>query len=115
MSSRASNPTKSTKNPISKALKGVGIEWVREVDRTYDVGKMRETIREALTTPHKGPKVIVASSECMLNRQRRERPLCAKRRSRKAGGSKLRASASTRKCAPATTPACGYPAVRHCR
>ncbi|GAB4347552.1 MAG: indolepyruvate ferredoxin oxidoreductase subunit alpha [Oricola sp.] len=75
MSSRASNPTKSTRNPISKALRGVGIEWVREVDRTYDVGRMRDTIREALTTPETGPKVIVASSECMLNRQRRERPL----------------------------------------
>ncbi len=36
---------------------------------------MRDTIREALTTPQKGPKVIVASSECMLNKQRRERPL----------------------------------------
>jgi indolepyruvate ferredoxin oxidoreductase, alpha subunit len=32
-------------------------------------------LTEALTTSHKGPKVIVASSECMLNLQRRERPL----------------------------------------
>jgi indolepyruvate ferredoxin oxidoreductase alpha subunit len=75
MSSRAANPTKSTGNPISKALKGVGIDWIREVDRTYDVGRMRSVIREALTTPETGPKVIVASSECMLNRQRREKPL----------------------------------------
>ncbi len=75
MSSRADNATKLTKHPISKAIKGVGIDWVREVDRTYDVGRMRDTIREALTTPAKGPKVIVASSECMLNRQRREKPL----------------------------------------
>ncbi|MFZ1513345.1 MAG: indolepyruvate ferredoxin oxidoreductase, partial [Tabrizicola sp.] len=45
------------------------------IDRTYDVAKMRDTIREALTTPTKGPKVIVASSECMLNKQRREKPL----------------------------------------
>jgi indolepyruvate ferredoxin oxidoreductase alpha subunit len=36
---------------------------------------MRDTIREALTTDYSGPKVIVASSECMLNRQRREKPL----------------------------------------
>jgi indolepyruvate ferredoxin oxidoreductase, alpha subunit len=35
---------------------------------------MRDTLREAMTTPEKGPKVIVAASECMLNRQRRERP-----------------------------------------
>ena len=75
MSSRADNATKATKNPISKALKGIGIEWVREVNRTYDVGHMRDVLREALTTDAPGPKVIVASSECMLNKQRREKPL----------------------------------------
>jgi indolepyruvate ferredoxin oxidoreductase alpha subunit len=32
-------------------------------------------LREALTTKEPGPKVVVAASECMLNRQRRERPL----------------------------------------
>jgi indolepyruvate ferredoxin oxidoreductase, alpha subunit len=51
---------------------------VRHIDRTYDVQKMRDTLREALTTDEKGPKVIVASSECMLNKQRREKPLIAK-------------------------------------
>ena len=75
MSSRAKNPTKSTNNPISKALEGVGVKWIRQIDRTYDVPRMRETIREALTTEYDGPKVIVASSECMLNKQRREKPL----------------------------------------
>jgi len=75
LSSRAKNDTKSTNNPISAALKGVGVEWVRQIDRTYDVGKMREVLREALTTDYDGPKVIVASSECMLNKQRREKPL----------------------------------------
>ncbi|WP_137109882.1 indolepyruvate ferredoxin oxidoreductase subunit alpha [Rhodobacter sp. SY28-1] len=75
MSSRADNGTKATKNPISKALRGIGITWVRQIDRTYDVAKMRDTIREALKTPTKGPKVIVASSECMLNKQRRQKPL----------------------------------------
>ncbi len=75
LSSRAENKTKSTKHPITEAVRGMGVKWVRQVDRTYDVGKMRDTLREALTTPEKGPKVIVASSECMLNRQRREKPL----------------------------------------
>ena len=75
MSSRADNATKATKNPISKALNGIGINWVRQVDRTYDVTHMRNVIREALTTKEPGPKVIVASSECMLNKQRREKPL----------------------------------------
>lgn len=75
LSSRASNRTKSTKHPITDAVRGMGVGWVRHVGRTYDVGAMRDTLKEALTTKEKGPKVIVASSECMLNRQRREAPL----------------------------------------
>jgi indolepyruvate ferredoxin oxidoreductase, alpha subunit len=75
MSSRADNATKETKNPIAKAMRGVGVNWVRQIDHTYDVAKMRDTLREALTTDAPGPKVIVASSECMLNKQRREKPL----------------------------------------
>lgn len=78
LSSRADNPTKSTKHPITDAVKGMGVKWVRHIDRTYDVTKVRAALREALTTKEKGPKVIVASSECMLNRQRREKPLMAK-------------------------------------
>lgn len=78
LSSRADNVSKSTKHPITEAIKGVGVNWVRQIDRTYDVTRMAATLKEALTTEKKGPKVIVASSECMLNRQRRERPLLAK-------------------------------------
>uniref|UniRef100_UPI0025BDF411 thiamine pyrophosphate-dependent enzyme n=1 Tax=Bosea sp. (in: a-proteobacteria) TaxID=1871050 RepID=UPI0025BDF411 len=78
LSSRAGNRTKSTKHPITDAVRGMGVQWVRHIDRTYDVGKMQATLKEALTTEEKGPKVIVASSECMLNRQRRERPLVDK-------------------------------------
>ncbi len=74
LSSRAPNDTKSTNNPIAKAVEGAGVKWVRQIDHTYYVGKMRDTLREALTTDVEGPKVIVASSECMLNRQRREKP-----------------------------------------
>jgi indolepyruvate ferredoxin oxidoreductase alpha subunit len=51
---------------------------VRTLTHTYDVAKMRDTLREALTTSHQGPKVIVAQSECMLNKQRRVRPLMQK-------------------------------------
>jgi indolepyruvate ferredoxin oxidoreductase alpha subunit len=75
LSSRANNRTKSTQHPITEALKGMGVKWIRHHERTYDVGAMRDTLKEALTTPESGPKVIVASSECMLNRQRREAPL----------------------------------------
>ncbi|KQT83842.1 indolepyruvate ferredoxin oxidoreductase subunit alpha [Aurantimonas sp. Leaf443] len=77
-SSRAENPDRSTNNSIVTAVKGVGARWVRHVDRTYDVARMRDTLKEALTSPEKGPKVIVASSECMLNKQRRVKPIFAK-------------------------------------
>ena len=75
LSSRAHSRTRSTKHPIAKAVEGVGVQWVRQIDRTYDVAKMRDTLKEALSNREPGPKVIVASSECMLNRQRREKPL----------------------------------------
>jgi indolepyruvate ferredoxin oxidoreductase alpha subunit len=74
-SSRADNAIRATRNPIEKAVRGVGVTWVRTLTRTYDLAKMRDTLKEALTTPQSGPKVIVAQSECMLNKQRRERPL----------------------------------------
>lgn len=77
-SSRASAKTKSTNNSIVKALEGVGVKWIRQIDNTYDVTQMRAVLREALTTDYDGPKVIVASSECMLIRQRREKPLADK-------------------------------------
>ncbi|GMO93116.1 indolepyruvate ferredoxin oxidoreductase subunit alpha [Bradyrhizobium sp. TM239] len=73
-SSRADNPRRKTKNSIVEAVKGVGATWVKQIDRTYDVGRLRDTFREALTTKEPGPKVIVASSECMLNKQRRVKP-----------------------------------------
>ncbi|MBV8512688.1 MAG: indolepyruvate ferredoxin oxidoreductase subunit alpha [Xanthobacteraceae bacterium] len=75
LSSIANNRIRSTKNPIERAVRGVGVKWARTLTRTYDVAKMRDTLREALTTSQEGPKVIVASSECMLNKQRRVRPL----------------------------------------
>jgi indolepyruvate ferredoxin oxidoreductase alpha subunit len=78
MSSRAINPERATNNAIVDAVKGVGVKWVRHIDRTYDVKRMQDTLRDALTTKEAGPKVIVASSECMLNKQRRVRPIFQK-------------------------------------
>ncbi len=78
LSSRADNPNRKTNNSIVKAVKGIGATWVKQIDRTYDVAKMRDTLKEALTTDEKGPKIIVASSECMLNKQRRVKPQFAK-------------------------------------
>ena len=94
--------------------KGIGATWVRQIDRTYDVAKMRDTLREALTTDEPGPKIIVASSECMLNKQRRVKPLRTRRRAD--GRPVLRnASVSTRISARAITPASGFPAARRFR
>ena len=78
LSSRAFNRSKSTNHPIEKAVRGMGVKWVRQIDRTYDVTRVRDTLKEALTTAETGPKVIIASSECMLNKQRREKPERAK-------------------------------------
>ena len=74
LSSRAVSKRRNTNNSIVQAVKGIGGQWVRQIDRTYDVGRMRDTLKEALTTREQGPKVIVASSECMLNKQRRVKP-----------------------------------------
>src|SRR5512138_3205747 len=75
LSSTAHNPTRDTGHAIEAAVRGVGVNWVRTMRRTYDVAGMRDALREALTTTHKGPKVLIAQSECMLNKQRREKPL----------------------------------------
>jgi indolepyruvate ferredoxin oxidoreductase, alpha subunit len=61
-------------NSIVDAVRGVGVKWVRHT-RTYDMAQTLTTLREALTTQFRGPKVIVAEGECQLNRQRRIRPL----------------------------------------
>jgi indolepyruvate ferredoxin oxidoreductase alpha subunit len=78
LSSAAGNPIRTTKLSIADAVRGVGVKWVRTITRTYDVAKMRDTFIEALTTKERGPKVIVAQSECTLNKQRRVKPLMAK-------------------------------------
>lgn len=75
LSSRAGNLFRDTRNPIERAIRGVGNRWVRTVNRTYDLKGMKGALLEAMTTSEKGPKVVIAQSECMLNRQRREKPL----------------------------------------
>ncbi len=77
-SSRALNPNRSTMHPIESAVRGVGVNWVRTIKRTYDVAAMRAALQEALSSREPGPKVVIAQSECMLNRQRREKPATAK-------------------------------------
>lgn len=77
LSSRAGNAVRSTGHEIERAVRGVGVEWVERVG-TYDLKRMKATLKDAMTTPHRGPKVIIAQGECMLNRQRREKSLFAK-------------------------------------
>ena len=76
-SSRGEHPGRSTQHPIEAAVRGVGVSWVRTVGHTYDVNTMQATLKEALTTDFKGPKVVIAQSECMLNKQRRVKPQLA--------------------------------------
>jgi len=67
---------RSTGMSMEGVLRGLGVRWLRKV-RTYDIGKMVKTLREAMTTEEGGLKVIIAHGECMLAQQRRERPIKA--------------------------------------
>jgi indolepyruvate ferredoxin oxidoreductase beta subunit len=66
---RSGTPTGIT---IEKTLRSLGVTWLRTV-RTYSVGKMVKTLKEAMRTAEHGLKVIIADGECMLARQRRLR------------------------------------------
>jgi indolepyruvate ferredoxin oxidoreductase alpha subunit len=78
LSSKLAHKSRSTGHAIERAVRGVGVGWVRTLTNTYKVSQLRDTLREALTNSDTGPKVLVAQSECMLNRQRREKPLVKK-------------------------------------
>ncbi|MBH1965784.1 MAG: indolepyruvate ferredoxin oxidoreductase subunit alpha [Comamonadaceae bacterium] len=76
-----SSPTQPAARPltldIEKAMRGVGVKWIRTVS-SYRVEEMVETLREAMTTSEGGLKVILADGECQLERQRRTKPQVAK-------------------------------------
>jgi indolepyruvate ferredoxin oxidoreductase, alpha subunit len=57
---------------IEQTLRSMGVKWLRTV-RTYGVGKMVKTLKEAMQTAEMGLKVIIADGECQLARQRRVR------------------------------------------
>jgi indolepyruvate ferredoxin oxidoreductase alpha subunit len=73
-SSRTEAKHRKVNNPIERAVRGVGVEWVRTV-QTYKMQQGIDALREALTTAYKGPKVIIAEGECQLNRTRRVAPV----------------------------------------
>ena len=70
-----------TEMTIEKTLSGMGVQWLRTV-HNYRVADVRATVLEALRSPFKGLKVIVAEGECQLERQRRLRPIREQRRAR---------------------------------
>ena len=62
---------------IEKTLRGMGVKAISRV-RTYDIARMIKTLREAILSPAKGLRVIIADGECQLARQRRIKPQNAK-------------------------------------
>ena len=74
LSSRFPGPARQATLSIADAVRGVGVRWLRQVTRTYDLKQMMSALREALTSKESGPKVVIAQSECMLNQQRRLKP-----------------------------------------
>ena len=63
---------------MERALAGIGVGWVKTVDN-YRVGAVAKTLKEAMTSDYKGLKVIIAEGECQLERQRKLRPVNAKK------------------------------------
>jgi indolepyruvate ferredoxin oxidoreductase, alpha subunit len=61
---------------IESTLKSLGLTWVKRV-RTYGVAGVLKTLKQAMTEPGKGLRVIIADGECQLARQRRIRPAMA--------------------------------------
>jgi len=70
---------------IPAALRGLGVTWIRTVN-SYRIAQVMAALREALTTRVPGLKVIIARNECMLERQRREKP---RLRARAAAGAEV--------------------------
>jgi indolepyruvate ferredoxin oxidoreductase alpha subunit len=62
---------------IERALKGIGVGWMKTVNN-YDVAAVMKTLKDAMTTKYDGLKVIIAEGECQLERQRKLRPQIAK-------------------------------------
>jgi indolepyruvate ferredoxin oxidoreductase alpha subunit len=74
LSSRADRRNRRYRVSLPGTLKGLGVGWLRKV-RTYDIQQSLNTLREAMRTKARGPKVIIAEGECQLNRQRRIKPI----------------------------------------
>ncbi|HEY5896252.1 MAG TPA: indolepyruvate ferredoxin oxidoreductase subunit alpha [Burkholderiales bacterium] len=63
---------------MERALRGIGVGWTKTVNN-YHVGDVARTLKDAMTSDYKGLKVIIAEGECQLERQRKVRPVDAKK------------------------------------
>jgi indolepyruvate ferredoxin oxidoreductase alpha subunit len=77
-SSPQHSESKSGDMSMERALKGIGVGWMKTVNN-YDVGSMMNTLKDAMTTKYDGLKVIIAEGECQLERQRKLRPQVAEK------------------------------------
>ncbi len=66
----SANGANGTGMTIERAVRGVGVDWVRTV-HSYDVDEMVETLRQAVDPGRRGLRVVIARGECQLARQRR--------------------------------------------
>lgn len=71
LSSHADSERRSTRHPIEKAARGLGITRATTIDHTYDVGRVKDAFLAAFRRKESGPELLVMQSECQLNRQRR--------------------------------------------
>jgi indolepyruvate ferredoxin oxidoreductase alpha subunit len=63
---------------IENTLQGMGVKWVKTV-HNYRVSQVRDLLKEAVNSPFMGLKVVIAEGECQLERQRRLKPIRARR------------------------------------
>ena len=62
----------------AQTLRGMGVKWVERVD-PYDVHGTMQALSRAFTSDQPGLKVVISDGECMLQRQRHEKPARAAR------------------------------------
>ena len=73
----APRPQREQWQSIEDACRGAGVDWLETVS-TYNIEAMKGVLLEVLITEAPGLKVVIAEGECMLNRQRRVKPLLKK-------------------------------------
>src|SRR5712664_2739691 len=80
-SSPQHSESKASDMSIERALKGIGVGWMKTVNN-YDVAAVMKTLKDAMTTKYAGLKVIIAEGECQLERQRKLWPQVAEKLSK---------------------------------